>query len=703
MQHLADRPPVRPLPSSEDGRDTPPPIRDTIGNDIIETETDDIYRGPPPRSDSPNSEDDFSSSSSSSSWSFFNGRLGAFTNLVSTLEQAISGWRGNSSSTTSSSRSSIATVTRSQLSRRRSRRRSTLDLKRQQSERDLSTRISLLKAREESRIVPRQFSLYLAPSLRSDGDTLPKKTEEIDSPYSQTVLWTSSIHSVLSQLDAALKKTTKTRRNRKDHPPSRNSPEINGESHQHPMLPENLKAPSRAASFTDLAALRKLKKGKTRDAVEMVTDAESKSMQAHNPWFLDVASPTSEDMRAIGKLLHLHPLTLEDILQQDPREKLERFPKLGYYFISFRAIASRATGTKSERQLDFLTDTGDDGLLLESNVYLVVFNEGVCSFHFVDASEHIDRVRNRIISLEKTINMSSAWIAHSLLDSIVDSFFPFSDVIEKEVMAMEQLVYPSDTIATLDIPAKSEILDLDPERISSEKEALPTLSKKNLLKLESTFTGTRTHFALSRPPLPLLYRRFLRYMRSFWQPSPSTEKSVPSSTMITLRRMARTRRLVTSLTRLLATKSEVVAQIRKRLLTGLGNGNAGNSEDAEVAMYMGDVQDHILSLQHSLAHYERMLSQSHPTYLQQLRTHVSLTKSGADKALVYLTTVSMAVLCLQTVIGMFSQNVTVPASPNSFHVFGIIVSVECVVLTVYLSLVRRWWLNAKKRRGTALG
>ena len=57
--------------------------------------------------------------------------------------------------------------------------------------------------------------------------------------------------------------------------------------------------------------------------------------------------------------------------------------------------------------------------------------------------------------------------------------------------------------------------------------------------------------------------------------------------------MARTRRLVTSLARLLATKSEVVAQIRKRLLSsnpsGLGNG-ASEDDDTEIAIHMGDVQ-----------------------------------------------------------------------------------------------------------------
>jgi magnesium transporter len=37
-------------------------------------------------------------------------------------------------------------------------------------------------------------------------------------------------------------------------------------------------------------------------------------------------------------LLHLHPLTLEDVLQHDPREKIDVFENLGYYLIVFRAI-----------------------------------------------------------------------------------------------------------------------------------------------------------------------------------------------------------------------------------------------------------------------------------------------------------------------------------------------------------------------------
>jgi len=88
------------------------------------------------------------------------------------------------------------------------------------------------------------------------------------------------------------------------------------------------------------------------------------------------------------QLLHLHPLTLEDILQQDPREKLELFPKLGYYFISFRAIESQGEREKIMREakknaeLAGLDYDNADIPIGEANVYLAVFNEGICCVSF---------------------------------------------------------------------------------------------------------------------------------------------------------------------------------------------------------------------------------------------------------------------------------------------------------------------------------
>ena len=80
-------------------------------------------------------------------------------------------------------------------------------------------------------------------------------------------------------------------------------------------------------------------------------------------------------------MLHLHPLTLEDILQREPREKLESFPKLGYYFITFRAIEY----TSRDELLEIISQkTGSSqlpvqGFANESCIYLAVFRDGICT------------------------------------------------------------------------------------------------------------------------------------------------------------------------------------------------------------------------------------------------------------------------------------------------------------------------------------
>lgn len=66
------------------------------------------------------------------------------------------------------------------------------------------------------------------------------------------------------------------------------------------------------------------------------------SGQANRPaWWLNISCPTYRDMVELSKLFPLHPLTVEDILQQEPREKVEIFSKLGYYFAIVRAIDER--------------------------------------------------------------------------------------------------------------------------------------------------------------------------------------------------------------------------------------------------------------------------------------------------------------------------------------------------------------------------
>lgn len=130
--------------------------------------------------------------------------------------------------------------------------------------------------------------------------------------------------------------------------------------------------------------------------------------------------------------------------------------------------------------------------------------------------------------------------------------------------------------------------------------------------------------------------------------------------------------------------------------------------------------DHILTLQHSLAYYERMLSEWSSTYISQLRAEISITKNKADINLLYLTTVAA---CCQTSLiligrltalhlyepirfwyissGACSMNVHVPQNLHAsghpfFYFIGVVCLVLCIICTILL-LVRRWWNQSKRR------
>lgn len=93
-----------------------------------------------------------------------------------------------------------------------------------------------------------------------------------------------------------------------------------------------------ANSSTSSASAVDLPLAASSDSLKSLPAATTPTFEQKGCWWLDVSCPTWEDLRDIGELLALHPLTLEDVLQQDPREKLDLFERLGYYFVAIRAL-----------------------------------------------------------------------------------------------------------------------------------------------------------------------------------------------------------------------------------------------------------------------------------------------------------------------------------------------------------------------------
>ncbi|WVN85663.1 uncharacterized protein L203_100812 [Cryptococcus depauperatus CBS 7841] len=516
-------------------------------------------------------------------------------------------------------------------------------------------------------------------------------------------------------------------------------------------------------------------------------------------WWLDVSCPTWEDLRDIGQLLSLHPLTLEDVLQQDPREKLDRFDKLGYYFLVIRALdegyfkytpdsslpakesdrspsSSTASlddlkmsekalygsttqeelseGKKEERRrgwgmgrqqgkdvgkmggkVEIVEDRpGKEGLegigVGGVNVYLVVFADGLLSFHFEDISKHTHRVLSRILSshLPSTNPIHSpVWIAHGLLDSIVDAFFPMIGYVDGAVDDIDSLtIDPMRNLKRATASSevvRNDILSLHDERVLGMDNAALNKGEEDDEKGQANLTLRRLYRKyqkissfidrlLSFLPIPRCLPLPLKYLTLFFLPTSTAvrrkHEQAPKmvfdrSTM--LRNITDMRKLVTGLGRLLSSKGAVVGQLRKRT----------KEEGKNVEAYIGDVEDHILLLQTSLHHYEYILSHCQTSYMSHLNVSFAFTRGRTDQAILALSTVTIGVLPMQFIISLFSTNVNVPHNtrqrePNDsvapFNFFAGIVVGIFIVACCLVTIIRYWrWLARKKfakLRGTEL-
>jgi magnesium transporter len=192
----------------------------------------------------------------------------------------------------------------------------------------------------------------------------------------------------------------------------------------------------------------------------------------------------------------------------------------------------------------------------------------------------------------------------------VDSFFPLVEEIEEHVTAIESVVHnednPASTISPIPLAnTRAPRTLLAGKAIPSTNAwALRSLSGEKVVNATSfvdekrTFSADMasvktgvTQFSLPRLTCGLMLRRWRRaisrFISSCVRNKPRKDKPSFIRASFDLHRMARTRRLATSVARVLATKPELITGIRKRLLASDG---PDASDDVEVAIHFGDVQ-----------------------------------------------------------------------------------------------------------------
>ncbi|PKY05378.1 putative cora family metal ion transporter [Aspergillus campestris IBT 28561] len=295
-------------------------------------------------------------------------------------------------------------------------------------------------------------------------------------------------------------------------------------------------------------------------------------------WWLDVLNPTEAEVSALSRAFSIHPLTTEDIMTQEAREKVELFKQ--YYFVCFRTFY----------QLDKTSENFMDPV----NFYMVVFRDGVLSFSFTD-NPHSSNVRQRIGKLRDYVSLSSDWICYAMIDDIVDSFGPVIREIEVESEAIEDLVF----IARMD----------------------------------------------------------------------DFESFLP--------RIGGLRKKVMSLMRLLGGKADVIRGFSKRC-----NEQYSVTPRGDIGLYLGDIQDHVVTMMSNLAHFEKMLSRSHTNYLAQLNVTNLVLGNHVNNVLSKVTLIATMLVPMNLICGLFGMNVHVPGenADGLGWFFGILGVIGAVII-----------------------
>ncbi|KAF1848431.1 magnesium transporter ALR2 [Cucurbitaria berberidis CBS 394.84] len=297
-------------------------------------------------------------------------------------------------------------------------------------------------------------------------------------------------------------------------------------------------------------------------------------------WWLDVMSPSETEMKVIAKTFGIHPLTSEDILMQEQREKVELFKH--YYFINYRT---------------FEQDENSEDYLEPVNLYVVVFREGVISFHF-SMTPHPANVRRRIRQLSDYLVLSPDWISYAIIDDITDAYAPMIQRIEEEVDDIDE--------AILRLHSDEEEQEAEKAELNSEKK-------------------------------------------------PEAMKDQQESGRDMLRRVGECRKKVMSLYRLLGNKADVIKGFAKRC-----NEQWDIAPRNEIGMYLGDIQDHIVTMTGNLSHYENLLSRAHSNYLAQINIRMNERQEKTSDILGKLTVLGTIVLPMNVVTGIWGMNCLVP-------------------------------------------
>lgn len=141
-------------------------------------------------------------------------------------------------------------------------------------------------------------------------------------------------------------------------------------------------------------------------------------MQSGAFW-LDICGPSALELKVLGEVFKMHPLTLEDIQLDDVREKCDVFED--YFIVCLKAFEAESV---TAAKLDYNNPV---------NLYVLsAGKECVVSIHH-QPLHFSQTIAKRIRLLSARTGLTTDWITYGIMDDVIDSFSPAIYELECEV------------------------------------------------------------------------------------------------------------------------------------------------------------------------------------------------------------------------------------------------------------------------------
>jgi magnesium transporter len=170
--------------------------------------------------------------------------------------------------------------------------------------------------------------------------------------------------------------------------------------------------------------------------------------------WVDLTSPVPEQWSVVARLLELHPLLAEDLLERDQRAKIEQIDGMIHLVLFSLGFDD---GSIYEREIDMVL--GDRLLLTSHSVWWDPF-----------ATRHLRA------GAAGVLGRSTAYLLWALADDIIDSYFPILDRLGDEIDDLEDKV-----VASADRSILERLFELKRELITIRRVTSPEREMFNIL------------------------------------------------------------------------------------------------------------------------------------------------------------------------------------------------------------------------------